>query len=314
MYNTVVAKEPSKGLVIAAFLALYIVWGSTYLANLYAIKTIPPLIMLGSRFLIAGLILYFWCLLQGQKTPDFRSLLKIAFSGIMMLAVGTGAVVWAEQYISSGLTAIIAATVPLWFVALDRREWQKTFSNKMIVIGLVVGFIGTILLFGGKGSSGFSGNKMNLVSILVLLAGTVAWAFGSLYSKYKPVNCSTILKAALQMVIAGITALLYALLTGEQQQLIWNNITASSVTALIYLILIGSLVGYVSYIWLLSVRPASLVGTYAYVNPLVAVFLGWLFIGEKISTQQMIALCVILVGVILVNIARPPLTPPVGRT
>jgi drug/metabolite transporter (DMT)-like permease len=304
MAHSITEKEPSKGLVIAAFAALYIFWGSTYLGNLLAIKTIPPFIMAGTRFLIAGIILYIWCMLQREKTPSFNSILKISFSGIMMLAIGTGAVIWVEQYIPSGLTAVIVATVPLWFVILDKREWKYYFSNKLIIIGLLVGFAGVLLLFAGKGSVNFKNNKMQLFSFFILLAGNICWAIGSLYSRYKPVEGSTPFKAAIQLIAASIASYIFALLNKEQDQFLIQQVSLTSIIAVIYLVLFGSLVGYIAYIWLLSVRPPSIVGTYAYVNPVVAVFLGWLIVGEQISKQQIIALCVALAGVIMVNLAK----------
>lgn len=312
MYTAPVQKEPSKRLIVAAFLALYIIWGSTYLANIFALQTMPPFLMAGIRFLIAGTALYTWLIIKGQKKPSMDAFAKSSLSGILMLFVGTGAVVWAEQYLPSGLTAIIVATVPLWFVVLDKRQWPVYFANKLIIAGLLIGFVGVLLLFAGKGSVDFSTNRMNLISALVLLCGSMCWAIGSLYSKYKPVAISTMLKASIQMIAAGIVSLLFSFILKEHQQIVWQQVSFNSISALVYLILIGSLVGFISYIWLLSVRPPSLVGTYAYVNPIVAVFLGWLIIDEKISMQQVFALSVILVGVILVNFSKdkkPEATP-----
>jgi drug/metabolite transporter (DMT)-like permease len=297
-------KEPSKGLVIAAFIALYTIWGSTYLGNLIAIQTIPPFIMAGLRFFIAGIILLMWCLFQKQQLPSWDSIAKISLAGLLMLFIGTGAVIWVEQYIPSGLTAVIVATVPLWFVALDKREWKMYFSNKWIIIGLLIGFLGVLLLFGEKGSLNLTGNRMQLIGFFILTGGSISWAIGSLYSKYKPVEGNTTMKAALQMLAAGVASFIFAFITGEHHHFHFSQVSMSSIYAVVYLIVFGSLIGYISYIWLLSVRPPSLVGTYAYVNPVVAVFLGWLIISEKISIQQIIALCIILAGVIMVNLSR----------
>lgn len=304
MHEAIPPKDPPKGLVVAAFLALYFIWGSTYLANIFVLESLPPFLMVGLRFLIAGAILYAWLLVKGEKKPSFGAIAKSSFSGVMMLFLGTGAVVWSEQYLPSGLAAIIVATVPLWFVALDKREWKVFFTNKGIVLGLLIGFIGVVLLFARKGSVDFSNNKMNLVSALVLLGGSMCWAIGSLYSKYQPIAISTALKAAIQMLAAGAAGLICSFITNEHTGVVWKHLSGSAVAAMVYLILIGSLVGYMSYIWLLSVRPPSLVGTYAYINPIVAVFLGWLIIDEKISSQQVVALTVILLGVILVNLSK----------
>lgn len=304
MKETVTSKEPAKLLVIAAFAALFIVWGSTYLGILIAIKSIPPFFMLGTRFFVAGIILYIWCLINGEKAPSLKLFGTIGLGGILMLFMGNGAVTWAEQYVPTGLAAIVVATVPLWFVLLDKRQWKFNFSNKLIIVGIIAGFAGVLLLFAGKGTSDLSGDKFKLISFFVLITGTIGWATGSLYSKYKEVDASVTMKAAVQMLAAGIVALLTGLITNEQKGFIVCDISVQSFLALLYLIIMGSLVTYMAYIWLLSVRPPALVGTYAYVNPVVAVFLGWLIAGEAISEQQMIALVVILAGVILVNFSK----------
>jgi drug/metabolite transporter (DMT)-like permease len=304
MKEVLSSKEPSKIVLVAAFAALFIVWGSTYLGIMIAIKSIPPFFMLGARFFVAGFLLYIYCLIKGEKTPSVKLFCTIGLGGVLMLFVGNGAVTWAEQYLPSGLAAIVVATVPLWFVLLDKKNWRFNFSNKLIVVGFITGFAGVLLLFAGKGTLDFDGNKLKLISFFVLITGTIGWAVGSLYSKYKEVDVSVTMKAAVQMLAAGIVALLTGVLTNEQEGFSVNNISLSSVFALLYLIIMGSLVTYMAYIWLLSVRPPSLVGTYAYVNPVVAVFLGWLVAGEAITNYQIIALVVILAGVILVNVAK----------
>ena len=211
---------------------------------------------------------------------------------------------WVEQYIPSGLAAIIVATVPLWFVILDKKNWRANFTNKWIISGLVIGFAGVLTLFGDSKSLDLFGDKMKLLSVVVLAIGTISWTAGSLYSKYSKVEGSSTMKAALQMSAAGIVSILTSLVTGEHQQANWATISRDTIFALLYLISIGSLVGYMAYVWLLSVRPPALVGTYAYVNPVVAVFLGWLMVGEQISRLQIIALGIILAGVILVTLSK----------
>lgn len=297
------AKEPSKALIIAAFAALYIIWGSTYLGIMYAIQSIPPFLMMGARFLVAGGLLLGWCLLKGEKLPPLRSVGAIALAGVLMLFIGNGAVTWVEQYLPSGLVAIIVATVPLWFVFLDKRQWAYHFSNRGIVLGLLTGFAGVLLLFAGK-DTGIKGDPVQVISFFVLMAGSIGWAVGSLYAKYKPTEGSTTMKAALQTLTAGVLSFLVGGLSGEGAQFSWSALTATSVGALAYLIVMGSIVAYLSYVWLLSVRPPSLVGTYAYVNPIIAVLLGWSIAGEAISRQQVLALVVILAGVLLVNFAK----------
>jgi drug/metabolite transporter (DMT)-like permease len=306
MSQVAIHKEPSKILVLAAFAALYLIWGSTYLSIRIAIKTIPPFFLVAIRFLVAGAILYFWCLYKGEKAPSLKIFRTISIGGILMLFMGNGAVSWSEQYLPSGIAAIIVSTLPLWFVLLDKGQWKYYFSNKVIILGFLIGFAGVMLLFAGKGSTDFLGDRMKLIALLVLIVGTIAWATGSLYSKYKKVDASVTMKAALQMLAAGVVALLAGFVGGEQNRVTLSSISWQSMNAVLYLIIMGSLIGYMSYIWLLSVRPASLVGTYAYVNPVVAVFLGWLIADEQITIQQIIALIVILAGVVLVNFAPEP--------
>jgi len=304
MENSLVKKEPAKALVFAAFAALYIIWGSTYLAIVIAVKNIPPFLMIGIRFLVAGIILYLWCRLQGQSTPPLKSVSNISLAGLLILFFGNGSLVWVEQYIPTGLAAIIVATVPLWFVLLDKRQWKYHFSNKFIIIGLLIGFAGVLTLFAGNGGAGLTGNTMQMISFVVLLLGTVMWATGSLYAKYKPTEGSTGMKAAIQMMSAGAIAFIVGIASGELNQFSWSNISWEVIAAILYLITFGSLIGYMSYVWLLTVRPPAQVGTYAYVNPLVAVLLGWLIVDEKITWHQVIALSIILVGVIIVNLSK----------
>ncbi|TKK69296.1 EamA family transporter [Ilyomonas limi] len=308
MSNTHTGRRPSKVLIIAAFAAVYVIWGSTYLAIDIAVNTIPPFLMLATRYTVAGFLLFIFCLLKGEKAPSLKAFITIGFGGVLMILLGNGAVTLAEQYLPTGLTAIIAATVPLWMVMLDKRNWHFYFSNKIIIAGFLIGFAGVLMLFAGKGTADFTGNPMKLAGFFILLVGSMGWAAGSLYSKYKQVAGSTTMKAAVQMLSAGLVSLAIGLLSNEQQGFAISYISAQSIEALSYLIIMGSLVGYMSYIWLLSILPASRVGTYAYVNPVIAVFLGWLFLDEAITMQQIAALLIILTGVILVNTAKEEVT------
>ena len=296
-------KEPSKMLVVAAFAAVYIIWGSTYVGIALAIKSVPPFLMAGLRFFAAGFILFIWCIIKGEKIPDLISVLKNSLAGILMLFCGTTALIWSEQYLPSGLAAVIVASVPFWFVILDKKHWKENFSSKFILIGLLIGFTGILLLFNGQGAINLH-SKVRLVAFIVLFTGSMLWSAGSLYSKYTTTNGNTTIKASIQMMAAGVTGFIAALIAGEEHYFVWGNVTTSSINAMLYLILFGSLVGYIAYIWLLDVRPAALVGTYAYVNPAVAIFLGWLIDNEVISVMQVIALIIILSGVLLINFPK----------
>jgi drug/metabolite transporter (DMT)-like permease len=299
-----IIKGNKHSLVIAAFAAIYLIWGSTYLGILFAIKTIPPLFMASARFTIAGVLLLGWALYKGESLPPAKSVAMISLSGILMLFFGNGAVTWVEQYLPSGLAAIIVATVPLWFVLLDKRQWSYHFTNRQIIFGLCIGFAGVILLFSGKSAAGIFNDRMKIISLFILLVGTLCWTAGSLYAKYRKMEGSTSMKVAIQMIASGLCFFILALCMKEQKNMDINSVTWQSIVALIYLILFGSLIGYLAYMWLLSVRPASLVGTYAYVNPVVAVFLGWLFAGETISLQQIAGLGIIILGLVIVNISK----------
>ncbi|MEO6317039.1 MAG: EamA family transporter [Chitinophagaceae bacterium] len=303
MSNTNNKTNAPQTLVIAAFASLYIIWGSTYLAILIALKDIPPFLLAAIRFIIAGVMLYTWCRIKGQRTPPLKSLGTIGLSGVLILFFGTGSLVWVEQYIASGVAAIIIATTPLWFVLLDKRQWKFHFNNKYILAGLLIGFVGVLTLFAGNNLS-FTGNRMVSISFIVMLLGSFMWAAGSLYAKYTPAEGTTGMKAAIQMMAAGFIALIPAFATGEQHHFSAAHLSPQVVGALLYLVTFGSLIGYISYIWLLSVRPPSLVGTYAYVNPVVAVFLGWLIAHEPIGGRQVAALVIIITGVIIVNFSK----------
>lgn len=293
---------PSRSLILAAFAAIYLIWGSTYLAILVALKSIPPFVLSGIRFSVAGAVLLIWSLWQGERASR-SAFAQHGFAGVLMLFCGTGAVVWVEQYISSGLAAIIVASMPFWFVLLDYKQWSFNFSNGLILSGVLVGFAGILYLFGaGEGCS--PGSSSPLFAMTILLAGCICWAGGSLYLKYRSVPMSTTLGAGTQMLAAGVFSLLFAGQQGEWQGFSPGAVRAQSWAGLAYLIVLGSLVGYLSYVWLLRIRPAVQVGTYAYVNPVVAVLLGWMFAAEPFAWMQLVALGVILAGVLLINLPK----------
>jgi len=290
--------------IILAFAAIYIVWGSTYMAIMIALRSFPPFLLAGLRFLTAGFILFAWCWFRKERMPSLHNVFKLSVTGTLLLFFGTGAVVWGEQYITSSLASIVISTMPIWFVILDRPQWSFHLSNKMILFGLIMGFAGVILLLGDQELVKASDRPMRLVSFFILMGGTFIWAIGSLFSRYYPVNSSPILKVAIQMIAAGLLAMLTGTATGELKQIESSAITGESVLAMIYLITMGSMVAYLAYIWLIQVSRPSLVGTYAYVNPLVAVLLGWLILGESVSSRQILALLVILSGIFMINASK----------
>jgi drug/metabolite transporter (DMT)-like permease len=304
MEKALTLKQNSKLLVLIAFACVYIFWGSTYIAIAIAIRTTPPFLMAAIRFFVAGFILFLWCVLRGEKVPDRISVSKNSLAGILMLFFGTTSLIWVEQYLPASLCSIIIATTPFWFIILDKKHWSQNFSDKFILIGLVIGLAGIILLSANKTSFNLEGNKRQLLCFFVLLMGSMLWSTGSLYSKYSVTKGSTSIKASIQMMSAGLFALIVATSTGEFNGFNWSQISVNAVESMLYLITFGSLVGFIAYIWLLDVRPPAIVGTYAYVNPAVAMFLGWWILNEKINHTQILSLFIILFGVLLVNLSK----------
>ncbi len=227
-------------------------------------------------------------------------------SGLLMLFVGTGAVIWVEQYLPSAMVAIIVSGAPLWFVLFDKPNWSLNLKNKMTIGGLIIGFAGIFLLFSEKifGTSSTPGNSHELAAVVVLLIGSIAWTIGSLYSKHHSTGGSVSVNTAWQMMAAGIAFVPGTFLRGEVQNMQWNAVTADAWFSVWYLILFGSIAAFSAYVWLLQVRPATQVSTYAYVNPVVAVILGVFLANEHISFIQLLGLLVILASVLMINMAK----------
>jgi drug/metabolite transporter (DMT)-like permease len=291
--------------IILAFAAVYIIWGSTYIAIMIGIQHIPPFILSAIRFLVAGIIMWAWCLVKKEEKPSAVSIRTNSIAGVLTLFGGTASVAWAEQYISTSLAAIIVTGVPFWFILLDKKQWSFYFSSKEIISGLIIGFAGVIILAGfGRSQEAHAANGMQLAGVLSVVAGGIAWTIGSLYSKYKPVSKSLIVNTTIQLSAAGIFSLLVSLVSGEWNKFSFGSVPGSAWLAVAYLVTMGSLVGYSCYLFLLKMRTPAQVSTYVYVNPVVALLLGTVFINEPITWVKVIALAIILSGVLLVNMAK----------
>jgi len=297
---------PQKWRIILAFAAVYIIWGSTYLAIVFALSDIPPMLMSGMRFFLAGVLLYGWrIVIKKEKQPTLASLSKNAVCGILMLSVGIGSLAWAEQYISSGLAAIIVTSLPFWFVLLDKRQWSFYFSNKIIFVGLLVGFAGVLLLITlGKSSQVSASHSKQLAGMLVLLSGGIAWTLGSLYSKYKTVSSSVTMNTSLQLMSAGVFSTIVSVVSGESRGFAFSQIHTPSLVALFYLAIVGSLITFLCYVWLLHKLPPAQVSSYVYVNPVVAIILGAIIGKEVITGVHVLSLTIILCGVLLINLPK----------
>ncbi len=290
---------------IAAFAAVYIVWGSTYLAIRFAVETLPPLLMAGARFMIAGVILLLWSrLYAGDKSPtriDWRTGLV---GGGLLLVGGNGCVVWAEQRVPSGITALLVAVVPVWMVLLDWLRPQGRRPHTLVFVGLGLGLGGLALLVGPGAMSG--GESAYATGAFVLVLASLSWAAGSLYTQRAPKASSSLNGSATQMLAGGGMLLLGGALTGEFAHMDLAHASTRSLLGFLYLVTFGSLVGYTAYIYLLGHTTAAKASTYAYVNPVVAVFLGWALAHEPVTQRTVVAAAVILAGVAIITVARDP--------
>ncbi len=304
--TTSTLKPPSTLMVMVAFATVYTVWGSTYFFIQMAMHGFPPLLLGALRFLMSGLLMLGWGLIRGEDLFVLKNIKHAAISGILLLFVGTGAVIWVEQYLASGVVAIMVSSSPIWFVVLDKPNWQKNFSSRATIAGLLIGFAGVILLFSEKLVTAFStvGSRNEVSGMVILVIGSMCWAGGSLYSKYKANDGSAAVNSAWQMLAAGVAFIPGSLLLGEPQHLQWQYIPTDAWLSLFYLVFFGSIAGFSAYVWLLKVRPATQVSTHAYVNPVVAVILGVLFAGEVISLVQVIGLIIILASVLMINLVK----------
>jgi drug/metabolite transporter (DMT)-like permease len=294
-------------LVFIAFATVYIVWGSTYFFIRIAEQGgFPPFFLGAVRFIIAGLLMMGWCLINGEKVFIKQSILPAAVSGVLLLFVANGSVIWVEQTLPSAMVAIMVSLTPIWFVLIDKPNWSVNLKNRSAIMGLIIGFFGVILLFSEQVDALFSTGIVHskLPWMLLLLLGSVAWASGSLYSKYKLPNVSASVNTTWQMLAAGVVFIPCSFLHHEYNTLNLQNITVSGWGALVYLMLFGSIAAFSAYVWLLKVRPATQVSTYAYVNPVIAVILGVLFAKESISLLQISGLFIILTSVLLINLDK----------
>jgi len=291
----------SRALIILAFAAVYVLWGSTYLAIRFAIETIPPFLMAATRFLIAGTILFVLAAVSGERIRYALSQWpKALLIGGLLLLGGNGGVTWAEKYIATGLAALLVASEPLWVVVLNWGLTRRRPNGK-VLLGVFIGLAGVALLVGGGFEKAHASPKMNLVSAVVVLLAAFSWAAGSVYANHRPIKASTSMASGMQMLGGGVLLLVVALVTGDVQRL--NLATASwlSIGAVCYLIVFGSLVGFTAYSWLLrNVTPAR-AATYAYVNPVVAVLLGWFLASEPLTLRMLIAAAIIVGSVVLIT-------------
>lgn len=291
-------------LLIAAFAAVYLVWGSTYIAIKFAIQTLPPFLMAGTRFLIAGATLYAIARFSGNyEKPTSRQWRTSLVVGCLLLLGGNGGVVIAQHYIPSGLAALLVAVEPLWIVLLNWLYLKNERPNFKVVFGLILGFVGVWLLIGNNfAANGAADNGWTQISGSLLVIGAAfSWASGSLYGLKAPTPKSPVLASAMQMLAGGAVMFAVGCLNGEWAHFSFATISLNSVLALFYLIVFGSIIGFTAYSWLLKNAEPAIVSTYAYVNPVVAVLLGWALANEALSLQMLFGAGVIIASVALIT-------------
>lgn len=282
---------------LAAFTAIYTIWGSTYFAIKISIETIPPFLTAGSRFLIAGMVLYAIARLRGAEKPTAAQWKSAAVLGSLLFLGGNGALTWAEQKVPTGLAALLLSIIPLWMVLLHHLEMRRPLGGQMIV-GLVLGLAGIGVLVGPRNLLG--GGRVVPSGAAVLIFGSLAWSIGSLRTRHAQLPKSSLMAASMQMLSGSAGLYILGLATGEGRVFLHPDISLHSVLALGYLACFGSLLGFTSYNWLLGVSSPSRVATYAYVNPIIAVFIGWLLGNETFNMRVAAAMFVIISAVVLI--------------
>ncbi len=297
-------EHPSKIKIVLAFTAIYFIWGSTYLAIRYAVETVPPFFMGFTRFVIAGAIILLIVKLKKEKPATKKDWVIGAISGSLMFGGGNGAVQWASQFMPSSLAAIVVATIPIWMILF---HWIQSKANKpdlLTMAGVIVGIIGVILLTEIEEEVLINNNQFGgtvILGMIVLIMGTMSWSAGSLYYRNSKPTVSSMNMAGIQTFCGGFTMLIISLFKGEPQNFDVSQVSLLSVFSMTYLILFGTLIAFLSYVWLLKASTPAKVSTYAYFNPLVAILLGGLIAGELLTIHMFLGGAAILISIILIN-------------
>jgi drug/metabolite transporter (DMT)-like permease len=285
---------------LAAFLAVYVIWGSTYLAIRFAIETIPPLMMAGMRFLVAGMVLYAWAMIRGTERPTRINWITAAFVGFLLLIGGNGGVVLAETRIPSGLAALLIATEPFFIVLLDWLRPSGKRPRPLVALALMLGFVGVSLLVSPGDLIG--GGRVDPVGALLVIAASISWAVGSLYTaRGARLPESPMLATGMEMLIGGVMFLLLASVMGEWGRFSVAAVSLKSVLAVLYLITFGAIIAFTAYVYILKNTTPARASTYAYVNPVIAVFLGWALGGEVVSRRALLAAAFIIAAVVTIT-------------
>jgi drug/metabolite transporter (DMT)-like permease len=303
--STAPAPAPSRFALLSAFAIVYLIWGSTFLGILFAIQTLPPFLMASARFLVAGSLLYAWSrLVNGAAAPNRAEWGTTAIIGVLLLVGGNGLLVWSEQRIPSGVAALFVGTVPCFMALIDWLRPGGVRPSGLVMAGLLLGLMGLVWLVGPDSLMG--GGRADFIGAAVVVFCSFMWALGSIYSRHVATPASPFLSTAMQMLAGGVVLLLLSVSVGEPWAFDIGAVSLRSALGLLYLIVFGSVVAFSAYIWLLRVSTPARVSTYAYVNPVVAVFLGWALAGEALTLRIGIAAAIIVSGVALITLAPKP--------
>ncbi len=287
--------------VILAFAAVYLIWGTTYLAIRIGVEVMPPFIMASMRYIIAGLLLLTFVKIKGEKVFD-KTVINNLLLGAFMQTCGQGVVFWAEKYVPSGLTAVLISTAPIWYIVVDRKHWQNYFNSKLTLFSITLGLVGVVILFRNQTTiNDHTPTGLKIIASAVIIAACFCWVASSLYYKYNHPPGSLYKNVGWQLLGGFIACFCIGLITGEFREFDFTALPIRAWGAVLYLAIAGSVIAFTSMLWLLERRPAPVVGTYAYVNPVIAVLLGWLIAGETINLTQIIGMIIILVAAYLAN-------------
>lgn len=293
--------KSTRGLALIAFATVCIVWGTTYLAIRIAVETIPPMLLTATRYTVAGAVMLSICLARGQKIPrDRKKLANLALVGFLMTGVGNLAVVWAEQWVPSGMAALLVATAPFWIAIMEMLRSDGERTNLRRALGMFVGFLGVAMLVTPSGAAGHFDMHF-VIGALVIQVGSIGWQYGTIRGKYTLGGIPLFMSASLQMLFGGVILLVMGFASGEGARF---HVTTRTLSALAYLTVFGSLIAYSAYVYALDHLSTTNMSLYAYVNPVVAVILGWLILDERLTWVSIAAMCVILTGVALVQTSR----------
>ncbi len=293
--------HPNKIKLLLAFGAIYFVWGSTFLAIRFAVRSLPPLLTMGTRHLTAGSLLLAWLAARGSLRLERRLWLPAFFAGACCFLGCHGLLAWAEVRLDSGLAALLSSTLPIWMVLMAPLRGQESELNPRVLSGIALGFAGVAVLI----PMDFSGPHPEGLRALAILAAEILWAVGAIYSRGVPMKGSASTFAGMQMVSGGLLLWVVGLAFGEGSRLHFGVFTLRSMLSLAFLIVFGSLLTFTAYVWLLQVSSPAIVSTHSYVNPVVAVLLGWVLAGEAITWRTALGTAVILGSVALVSVRRP---------